>query len=435
MLSILRNRDYRQLFAAQVVALIGTGLATVALSLMAHELAGEAAGTVLATALTIKMVAYVFVSPVLAALFQTLPRKTVLVALDLLRALTALSLPFVTEVWQVFAIIFVLQACSSGFTPLLQSVIPDILPDQEDYTRALSLSRLAYDLESLLSPALAALLLLLVSWHALFLGTALGFLASAVLVVSTVLPKYAVSVPEHWRQRLTRGMRIFLHTPRLRGLFLLNLAAAMGGAMVIVNTVVMVQSELALSAQDTAIALATFGGGSMLAALLLPTLSAHATDRRLMLCGVAVLLLGQIIGSQISAFAGLLACWPVMGFGYALVLTPTGKVLTRSCRQQDRAALFAAQFSLSHLGWLAAYPAAGWLYRGVGMELTFLLFAGLSIIAGLLAAKIWRADEPEEIGHTHPELPDDHEHHRLVDAHGQHAHNIVIDELHPSWPR
>ena len=44
MLSILADRTYRHLFAAQVVALLGTGLATVALSLLAYDLAGGRAG-------------------------------------------------------------------------------------------------------------------------------------------------------------------------------------------------------------------------------------------------------------------------------------------------------------------------------------------------------------------------------------------------------
>ena len=82
-----------------------------------------------------------------------------LVALDLVRAVVAICLPFVTEVWQIYLLIFVLQAASAGFTPTFQATIPDILPDEEDYTKALSLSRLAYDLESLISPMLAAALL------------------------------------------------------------------------------------------------------------------------------------------------------------------------------------------------------------------------------------------------------------------------------------
>ena len=43
MLAILENRTYRHLFLAQVIALVGTGLATVALGLLAFELAGAEA--------------------------------------------------------------------------------------------------------------------------------------------------------------------------------------------------------------------------------------------------------------------------------------------------------------------------------------------------------------------------------------------------------
>ena len=66
MLDVLRNRTYRHLFFAQVIALLGTGLATVALGLLAFDLAGANAGAVLGTALAIKMVAYIAVAPVAA---------------------------------------------------------------------------------------------------------------------------------------------------------------------------------------------------------------------------------------------------------------------------------------------------------------------------------------------------------------------------------
>jgi hypothetical protein len=43
MFDILSDRTYRHLFLAQVVALLGTGLATVALGLLAFDLAGDGA--------------------------------------------------------------------------------------------------------------------------------------------------------------------------------------------------------------------------------------------------------------------------------------------------------------------------------------------------------------------------------------------------------
>lgn len=253
MLNILSNRTYRHLFMAQVIALIGTGLATVALGLLAYDLAGDRAGAVLGTALAIKMSAYILVAPVAAAFADKFPRRTMLVTLDLVRALVAIALPFVTQIWEIYILIFFLQSASAAFTPTFQATIPDILPDEREYTRALSLSRLAYDLESVISPMLAAALLTVMSFHNLFAGTAVGFLASAALVVSVSLPKMkALTVKRSVYDKTTRGMRIFLKTPRLRGLLALNMAVAAASAMVIVNTVVLVQADFGLSQRSTA---------------------------------------------------------------------------------------------------------------------------------------------------------------------------------------
>ena len=92
MLGILTDRTYRHLFLAQLVALIGTGLLTVALGLLAFELAGNEAGQVLGIALAIKMVAYIAIAPVVGAFSPLLPRRTFLVALDVVRAGVALFL-------------------------------------------------------------------------------------------------------------------------------------------------------------------------------------------------------------------------------------------------------------------------------------------------------------------------------------------------------
>ena len=54
-----------------------------------------------------------------------------------------LSLPFVTNAWQIYVLIVVLQVASATCTPAFQALIPEVLPRESEYTRALSLSRLA----------------------------------------------------------------------------------------------------------------------------------------------------------------------------------------------------------------------------------------------------------------------------------------------------
>lgn len=436
MLSVLANRTYRHLFAAQVVALAGTGLMTVALALLAYQLAGPNAGAVLGTALAIKMIAYVTVAPIVGDLAGRLPRRAFLVSLDLIRAAVALALPFVSEIWHIYVLIGLLQAASAAFTPTFQATIPDILTKEEDYTRALSLSRLAYDLENLVSPTLAALLIGLFGFQWLFGGTVIGFLASAVLVVSVVLPR--VSAPaERKSRRVGAGMRIYLATPRLRGLLALNLAVASAGPMVIVNTVVIVRGTLGLSDARVAFALAAFGVGSMVAALILPRVLDRLGDRTVMLSAAAVLsvlmfVVAMVVGTPSILWPALLACWALLGVAYSAAQVPTGRILRRSAHAADRPALFAAQFALSHACWLITYPLAGWLGGSVGMPLTALTLAILAAAGTAAAFLLWPAADPEAVVHEHADLDATHPH--LVGGGQTHRHAYVIDDLHTHWP-
>ena len=437
MLAILRHRTFRHLFAAQVVALLGTGLATVALALLAYDLAGDRAGEVLGTALAIKMGVYIVLAPVSGAIVPPAWRKPVLIALDLVRAAAALMLPFVSELWQVYLLIALLQSASAGFTPLFQSVIPEILPDERDYTRALSLSRLAYDLENLLSPVIAAALLTLISFHGLFAGTAAGFVLSALLVAGAVFPR-ASSAPAAGGpyDRALRGMRVYLRTPRLQGLLAFNLVAAAGGAMVIVRDV------LGGGEREVAWALAAFGAGSMAVALLLPRLLERVLDRRVMLtAGIAMVAALSAAWAAWSATRGmtwpvLLSAWAVLGMAYAGLVTPGGRLLRRSTGPDGLPFLFAAQFSLSHVCWLLAYPLAGTLGARYGMQVALAALAAVALLGLLAAWRAWPAHDPESLEHDHDDLPADHPHLRQhATGTGRHAHPYVIDGLHERWPR
>jgi MFS family permease len=440
MIAILNNPTFRALFVAQVIALVGTGLLTVGLGLLAYDLAGERAGVVLGMALTLKMVAYVGLSPIAQAVATRLPRKAVLVGADVVRAVVALCLPFVSEVWQIYLLIFILQSASAAFTPAFQAVIPDVLPDEGDYTRALSLSRLAYDLENLLSPAMAAVLLTLVSYTWLFVGTVLGFVVSGLLVLMAAVPPLGADAGQRpFRERLTRGIRIYLATPRLRGLWALNLAASAVGAFVLVNTVVLVRAGFGGGERDLALAMGAFGAGSMAAALILPRLLERMADRPVMMGGARGLALVALAMGGLLALDGLpgwpvfLLIWALIGFLYASVLTPSGRLLRRSAHAEDRPAVFAAQFALSHACWLVTYPTAGWAAQWLGMGGDLFLLGLMALTGVIMAHVVWPAGLPREVEHEHPDLPPGHPHLR---AHGgrRHAHVFVIDDEHRVWP-
>ncbi len=406
MLAVLRNPTYAKLFSAQIIALLGTGLLTVALGLLAFEIAGGDAGIVLGVAMSIKMIAYVAVAPVTTTLVSRLPRKPVLVGADLIRAGVAVTLPFVTEAWQIYILIFLLQSASATFTPTFQAVIPSVLPDEGEYTRALSLSRLAYDLESLVSPMLAVALLSVVSFHNLFVGTVIGFLASATLVIASRFPHIEVPPPARFFDRLTRGVRAFWASKELRGLMGLNLVVATTTAMVIINTVVLVQGDLGRPQPDVALLLGVYGAGSMLVALTMPRLLETLSDRRVMLTGgIALPILLLAAAGIIAWMTGtpqwitLLIVWLLLGAATSTILTPSARLLRRGSSEQTRPAVFAAQFSLSHACFLITYPLAGALGAVIGLPAVALVLVAIGVLGTVFTALTWRAaPRPIDIG-------------------------------------
>ena len=213
--------------------------------------------------------------------------------------------------------------------------------------------------------------------------------------------------------------------------------------MVIVNTVVIVRDQLGRSQSDVAIALAAFGGGSMLAALLLPRVLDRISDRRVMIFAAAILavaLSAMTIVTLTSADApgywiALLAGWAVLGVAYSTSVTPTGRLLKRSAQSDDRPTLFAAQFALSHACWLVTYPLAGWLGAQSGQVAAFATMAAIAAAGTIAAAIIWPRADVDALTHTHDDLPDDHP--QLVEAHGgkrNAAQGFTIDPLHTRWP-
>jgi predicted MFS family arabinose efflux permease len=280
---------------------------------------------------------------------------------------------------------------------------------------------------------LAAALLTVVSFPVLFLGTVAGFIASALLVVTARLPARARPEPGHFWADVTKGVRIYTLTPRLRGLMVMEAAVAAAGAMVYVNTVVLVQARLGLGEESVALAFAGFGAGSMLAAFLLPRILDRLADRPVMIGGAGLMVTGVALVPLVGSLFALIALWAVIGFGFSLTQTPIGRIINRSAREADRGAVFAAQFALSHACWLVTYPLAGWIGAEAGLSVAALVLAGIGA-AGLIAVlRLWPAGDQDVLLHDHPDLPPDHPH--LAEHGARHAHAVVIDDLHRRWPR
>jgi MFS family permease len=383
--------SYYRLFVAYVLALMATGVVTVALALLAYDLAGDDSGAVIGTALSLKMLAYIVAAPFVGAILLHVPRKPLLIGLDLLRAGSLLLLPFVTATWQVFVLVFIFALASAVFTLAYQTVVPYLLANQKDYTQSLARSRVANELESSISPLLAAGLLLVFTSRGVFMVTAVAFLLSAWLISRMRIPTLQTPRPEGHLTRFLRGPRLFLATPDLRGLIALDIAVACASAMVMVNTVVIMQGELDLDRRASVIAFAVFGLGSILGALAITPALRLLSERRVMLGGAAMLSLGLLSGTLLSTQYGLLVAWFIIGLGCALVLTPASFLIRRIAPPADLQHLFAAQLSLTSASLLVAYSAAGWLGDADGMFLAFATLGAVAAASTAIAARLWPA--------------------------------------------
>src|SRR5215813_11855710 len=121
------NRDFRLLFGAQIVSLLGSGVTTVGLALFAYQITGgESATAVIGNALTLRILAFLLLSQPAGVIADRINRKKILIAADLIRFVLLALFPFISAVWEIYTLIFVINAVTAFFTPTFEATIPQI---------------------------------------------------------------------------------------------------------------------------------------------------------------------------------------------------------------------------------------------------------------------------------------------------------------------
>ncbi|MGP4994336.1 hypothetical protein [Glutamicibacter ardleyensis] len=111
-LTALRNNSNAKQSSAQTIVLWGTELLTDTLEQLSIDVVGERSQFVLHLALTYKMVVCAVIASMVAGRMAHIPRKPVLIGTDVIRRLSALCLPLVSEAWQIYVQILVSQSPS-----------------------------------------------------------------------------------------------------------------------------------------------------------------------------------------------------------------------------------------------------------------------------------------------------------------------------------
>jgi NRE family putative nickel resistance protein-like MFS transporter len=141
----LKNSIFARLYLAQTINLVGDALTWLGLALLAFEIAGEQSGQILAGALTLRVTAYVILSPFAGVIADRFDRKKIMVITHVMRMIIVCLFPLVNQAWQIYGIVLGLNIFAAFFTPTYTATIP-LITDEKDYPQAISLSSATYQL-------------------------------------------------------------------------------------------------------------------------------------------------------------------------------------------------------------------------------------------------------------------------------------------------
>lgn len=206
LLAPLRHRAFRLLFVGQVVSDLGDWLDFLALLVLIVYRWGQGPSALAALSVAVGL-PFAVIAPLSGVWADRLPRKTLMVAADLGRALIVFGLVFAPNLPTVLALVFARGVLSTFFGPARQAMIAAVVP-QADLFAANSLSQLPFQLTKILGPVLGGLLVAAVGPRAAFLVDAVSFLVSAIFIAQ--LPNSAppaqtkqtihAQAPNFWRE-------------------------------------------------------------------------------------------------------------------------------------------------------------------------------------------------------------------------------------------
>ncbi len=411
----LKNRRFARLYAAQAINLIGDALTWLGLALLAFELASDRAGLILSGALTLRVMAYVVLSPLAGAIADRVDRKRIMVITHVARMGIVCLLPFVTQIWHIYAIVLALNVFSAFFTPTYTATIP-LIATQEEYPTAIALSSATYQLLGVLGPGLAGSIAAFVGIRQVFFLDGITFLIAAILVVTLPGQLMVAQQPQEVRtvrrtlQDIRLGTTCLLNDPVIRYALAMQFVAAIAGAAILVNTVGYVQGNLQLGKLEYGWVMAAFGIGATLTSLCLGTFNPRQKQTALTGLGAALITLALLPASWVS-LGGLLLLWIVAGVGQTLVNVPTQTLIADRVDVDIQGRVYGAHFAWSHLWWVFAYPIAGWM----ASHLPSSVFLGSSLIGAVIWVIVNLVFHPGQQSDRKRGLWHDHNH-----THGQH---------------
>lgn len=213
--ALLRIRDFRVLWSAQVVSDVGDGLTATALLLLVNHLTGSAAAlAAMAIALAVPPLTIGLIAGTYADRWD---RRRIMLASDLLRGLLVLGFVFVDSVdrlWLLYLLAFLQSSAGTFFNPAKGAIVPRVVP-VEGLLAANSLAQATRMICAVIGTGIAGVMVGVagVYWPA-FLLDGLSFLGSFLIVTRLAADAGRIATPAHGaaatgvRASLVEGFRV-----------------------------------------------------------------------------------------------------------------------------------------------------------------------------------------------------------------------------------
>ncbi|WP_324486178.1 hypothetical protein [Daejeonella sp.] len=94
---VLKNGVFARLYPAQTISLLGDAFTWIGLALISYQFGKENSAVILASALTLRVTAFILFSPFAGVLADKIDRKKILYITHFIRMVILACFPFITE--------------------------------------------------------------------------------------------------------------------------------------------------------------------------------------------------------------------------------------------------------------------------------------------------------------------------------------------------
>jgi NRE family putative nickel resistance protein-like MFS transporter len=385
-ISSLKEPLFAKLYFAQAISLLGDAFTWIGIALLAFEFGGNQSAKILAIALTLRVTAFIIFGSYAGIVADRFNMKKILILTNLFRMVIVFSLAFITTVWELYTLIFLLNIFNAFFSPAYKASIPQLISEKGKFASAIALSNATWQLLGMLGPGLAGIVAVFWGSRQIFFVDSFSFIASSILVLfipfSFLKEEKSTkqfSFASIWEDTFI-GTRLIFRNKSIRFSLLIELVAAIAGAQILVNTVGHVKGYLSLTDKDFGWTMTAFGIGATIAAFTVNLIDQSKTKTKLLIMGALMLSL-SVLFANIVPYQILLVFWMIAGLGQSFADMPSQILIAENITLDQQGKAYGSHFAWSHLWWAIGYPIAG--FTGIYLTSHDFLIGGL-LAVGLL---------------------------------------------------